>query len=156
MKRMASVDARVDRLVVASWWPTPDRYPLFVLGEWAEVAAEPVSDEALGKLVRSALAASGDGVASPDLRDNPEVDRRMARLLKLAGVRSQVAYGRGARHVAVRWDDTEPDMAVQPHRTDGTGGFSGIPDQDITAHADIDDAGLGAVIRQAIALSAGL
>jgi hypothetical protein len=156
MKRMASVDARRERLLVASWWATEGNYPVFVLGDWAEAVREPASDEVVGRLVRSALVACREGVPYPDLRSNPEGKRRMARLLKLAGVRSQIAYGRGARHVSVRWDDAERDMTVKPSRTDGTGGFSGIKDQDITVSAGIDDAELGAVIRRAIAASVGI
>lgn len=150
MGRMAGIDSRRGVLIVSSWWPGPETYPLFHLGDWARRAAEPVSDRELGQLTREALAACRVSEHVPDLRDNPEGERRVASLHKLAGVRSERGYAVGTRHVSVLWDESEQDMTITPHAGDYNGGFSGL-EPDIHASADVDDAVLGTAIRQALA-----
>jgi hypothetical protein len=106
----------------------------------------------LGQLVRSALAACRVNEHVPDLRNYPEGKRRLARLHELAGVRSERGYGRGTRHVSLYWDDSGRDMELTPSEADRSGGFSGLaPQATLQVGADIDDAGLGAAIRRALA-----
>jgi hypothetical protein len=152
MKRMVDVDARGAWLLVASSWATAGNYPLFIQGYWVQAVNEPVSDEQVGGLVRSALAACRDGVPCPDFKNDPELKRRRGELLKLAGARSEMQYARGTRHVSVYRDDAETYMTVTPHRREGRG-FAGIGDRVTTVRADSDDAQLGAVVRQALSVS---
>ncbi len=80
MKRLAVIHARGGRLLVSSQWTSGG---LFLLGDRVEAVDEPVSDEELGRLVRSALAAGRDEVPY----SAPDMERRVGMLLKIAGVR---------------------------------------------------------------------
>jgi hypothetical protein len=150
---MVSVDARSDRVVVASWWRSGGKYGHIFLGEWAERADEPVSDEELGELVRRAFKECRSGVPAPDFRDDPEFKKRVARLSRLANVRGQTAYGRGARHVSVTWDDATGEIKLVPHESDSKGGFIGLEGLSSTISATADDTELGSEIRRSIAAS---
>jgi len=156
MYRSASVDARGDHLVVASNWTSEGKYPLFFLGEWAERAEEPVSDEALGGLVREAFKACRVGVPVPDWRDNPEGEARLAALRALGGVRSQMAYVRTSRHVSLRWDDKKRTIRLASCQSRASGGFEGIRGAEIVVKHRIGNAELGRAVRQAIAASRSL
>ena len=153
MKRKVSIDARGDRAVVASLWSSGASGGLYFLGEWAEGADEPVSDEALGSLVREAFRECRAGVPKPAFRNDPDLKRRSARRLALAGVRSHAAYGKNSRHVSLTWDDATGKIELMPHESDRGGGFSGLADLSFTVQADVDNAELGSAIRRAIAVS---
>ncbi len=154
MKRQAVADTRAGRVFVTSWWTSEGKYPLLVQGDWVEAAEEPVGDEMLGGLVRSALASSRDGVPVPDFRNDPEWRHRRGKLLKLAGVRSETQYARGTRSVSVQWDDAQPDIEMTPFRNGGRrDGFTEMPDQVIIQDAAADDAALGAAVRRALAVA---
>jgi hypothetical protein len=151
MRRSAQVDARSGRLIVSSWDTTQGAYPATVQGDWAEAAEEPVADEAIGALVRSALAASHDGVPYPDFRNDPEPARRRRVLYKLAGVRSETAYAAGTRAVSVRTDDVSGDVRITPYRNGGRRtGFTEMLDEVITIAAVPGDAVLGSALRRAL------
>ncbi len=62
-----------------------------------EAVDEPVSDEELGRLVRSALAAGRDEVPY----SAPDMERRVGMLLKIAGVRSAAQFVRSTHEVNV-------------------------------------------------------
>jgi hypothetical protein len=147
MKRLAVIHARGGRLLVSSQWTSGG---LFLQGDRVEVVDEPVSDEELGRMVRSALAAGRDEVPYPD----PDLKRQVEMLLKIAGVRSAAQFVRGTHEVNVESEDAEPVMTVTPTRSDGRG-FAGIPGQEITVNAAASDAGLGAAVRRALAIAAG-
>ncbi len=147
MKRSVDIYARGDRLLVSSQWCSGG---LFLQGDRVEAVDEPVSDEELGRLVRSALAAGRDVVPGPD----PDLERRADMLLKIAGVRSWAQFARSTHQVSVYWDDAEPVMTVKPSRSDGRG-FAGIRGQEIAVDAAASDAVLGAAIRRALAIAAG-
>jgi hypothetical protein len=154
MKRRATVDAKGERLFVSSWWATEGAYPAFVQGDWAKAVDESVSDTAVGRLIRSALAESRDGVPFPDFQNDPEPDRRRRALFKLAGVRSETQYAQGARHAAVALADSDSELKITPHRNGGRRtGFTEMLDQVITLDAGADDAALGAAVRHALAIS---
>ena len=153
MKRRVTVDARGDRVVVASWWSSAGKYGHVFLGEWVERADEPVSDEELGELVRRAFRECRSGVPTPDFRGDPEFKKRVARLPSLAGVRGQTAYGRAARHVSVTCDDATGKIILVPHESDSRGGFTGLEGLSLTIAAAVDDTELGNAIRRSIAAS---
>jgi hypothetical protein len=150
MRRMAHIDERDGQLIVSSWWPCGER-PVFVPGNWAQAAGEPVSDEALGAMVRSALAACRETTPRMLPWDSAAVRRRYARLHKLAGARFHRSYVRGLRHVSVYWDDSEPAMGLTPTCADGRGGFRGIKGTESRVSAGASNAGFGAAVRAAIA-----
>lgn len=154
MRRLAGIDAHGDRLFVVSWWATGGNYPIYIQGDWADTISEPLSEVAIGRLVRAALAASRDGVPCPDFRNDPEGKRRRRDLLKLAGVRSETEYMRGTRHATVRWDDPAPEFKVTPHRNGGRReGFEEMLDEVAVLDAGVDDATLGAAVRRALEIS---
>jgi hypothetical protein len=150
MRRMADIDERGGQLIVSSWWPCGGR-PVFVPGDWAQAAGEPVSDEALGVMVRSALAACRETAPGMLPWDSRAVRRRYARLHKLAGARSHRSYAQGLRHVSVYWDDCESTMRLTPTCPDGRGGFRGIKGGESRVSVGAGNAGFGAAIRSAIA-----
>lgn len=149
MRRMADVDERGGQLIVSSWWPCGER-PVFVPGDWAQAAGEPVSDEALGMMVRSALAACRETASRLLPWDSRAVRRRYARLHELAGARSHQSYAQGLRHVSVYWDDSEPAMRLTPTCPDGRDGFRGVKGAESQVSAGADNARFGAAIRTAI------
>jgi hypothetical protein len=156
MYREVTVDARGDHLVVASWWTSEGRYPLFLLGEWAKRAEEPVDAAALGGLVREAFKGCLVGVPMPDIYDDPEGDARLARLHKLGKARSARAYARISRHISVRWDDEKRTIKLVPTQSDTSGGFAGIRGAEIVVKDNISDADLGSAVREAIAAARSL
>src|SRR5258708_40355640 len=147
MKRSVDIYAGGDRLLVSSQWCSGG---LFLQGDRVEAVDEPVSDEELGRLGRSALAAGRDGGPGPD----PDLERRADMLLKIAGGRSWAQLVRSTHYVSVVWDDAGPGMTVNPTRSDGRG-FAGIRGQEIAVDAAASDAVLGAAIRRALAIAAG-
>jgi hypothetical protein len=151
MYREVTVDARGGHLVVASWWTSEGRYPMFLLGDWAERAEEPVDDAALGGLVREALKRCLVGVPMPDMRNDPDGSARLARLHKLGKARSARAYARTSRHVSLNWDDKKHTITLEPCQSDTGGGFGGIPASEIVVKDNVNDAELGRAVRQAIA-----
>jgi hypothetical protein len=154
MNRSAKAQLRGDRLVVSSWSATEGRFPAFVQDDWAECADEPVADEAIGTLVRSALAASRDGVPYPDFRNDPEPSRRRKMLFKMVGVRSETEFARGMRSVSIDWDDTSSEMEIMPYRNGGRrDGFAQMPEMALTVDARAADADLGAAVRRALGVA---
>jgi hypothetical protein len=156
MEREVTVDARGDHLVVASWWTPERRHPLFLLGEWAERAEEPLDDAALGGLVREAFNGCLVDVPMPDIYDNSAGKERLARLHKLGKVRSARAYARTSRHVSVNWDDEKRTIKLTPFQSDTSGGFAGIRRAEIVVKDNVSDAELGSAVRQAIAAAKSL
>jgi hypothetical protein len=154
MRRNAQVDVRAGRLVVSSWDATQGNYPALVQGDWAEGADEPVPDEAIGALVRSALAASRNGVPYPDFRNDPEPARRRRMVFRLAGVRSETAYAAGMRSVSVETDDSSGETRITPYRNGGRRtGFTEMLDDVITIAEPCDDAALGLAVRRALGIA---
>jgi hypothetical protein len=153
---MVTVDARGDHLVIASNWTSEGTYPLFFLGEWAKRADEPVGDEVLGGLVRDAFKACRVGVPTPDMRNDPEGEARLAALRELGGVRSNTAYVRTSRHVSLLWDDKKRTIDLASHQSRASGGFEGIRDAEIVVKVRIRDAELGRAVRRAVAASRSL
>jgi hypothetical protein len=150
MRRSAQVDARGDRLLVSSW--SSSTHGTRVQGDWIEAVGKSVEDQALGSLVRAALGASRTGVPFPDFRQGPTPER--LKLLKLAGVKSEAQYARGARSVAVDSEQPESDLKVTPYRNGGQReGFIEMLDRVITVHSGADDAVLGAAVRRGLALA---
>jgi anti-sigma factor RsiW len=124
------------------------KFPAFIQDD-PEAADEPVTDEALGALVRSALADSRDGVSHPDFRNDPEPARRRRRLFKLAGVRSETEFATGTRSVSISWDDTTPNLRTTPYRNEGRRrGFTQILDAATEVDVEVDNSGLGAAVRR--------
>ncbi len=154
MRRNAHVDLRSGRLVVSSWDTTQGNYPATIQGDWAKVADEPVANEAIGALVRSALAASRDGVPYPDFRTDAEPARRRRAVYKLAGVKSETAYAAGTRAVSVKVDDVSGEMRITPYRNGGRRtGFTEMLDDVITIAEPSGDAALGLAIRRALGIA---
>jgi|SRR5271165_4072195 len=150
MKRRAVVSGLTDRLLVSSWSITDQGFK--VQGDWMEVSADPVSDSALGSLVRAALSNCRAGVPHPNLREGPTAERR--RFLELAGAKSEAQYARGTREVSVRSEDPDSDLIVTPYRNGGRRtGFSEMLDQVITVQARADDDALGAAVRRALGIA---
>ncbi|MBO0830738.1 MAG: hypothetical protein J2P29_02090 [Actinobacteria bacterium] len=137
--------------MVSSRDTTQGNYPATIQGDWAEAADEPVADETIGALVRSALAASRDGVPYPDFRNDPEPARRRRALYKLAGVKSETAYATGTRAVSVKTDDVSGEMLITPYRNGGRRtGFTEMLDDVITIAGPPGDAALGVAVRRAL------
>jgi hypothetical protein len=154
MSRNAHVDLRSVRLVVSSWDTTQGNYPATIQEDWAEAADEPVTDEAIGTLVWSALAASRDGVPYPDFRNDAEPARRRRAAHKLAGVKSETGYVAGMRAVSVRTDDVSREMRITPKQNGGRRtGFSEMLDDVITITEPPDNAALGFAIRRALGIA---
>src|SRR5258708_13230389 len=107
MKRSVDIYARGDRLLVSSQWCSGG---LFLQGDWVEAVDEPVSDEELGRLVRSALAAGRDVVPGPD----PDLEGRADMLLKIAGVRSWAQFARATHHCSLSPHDAQPVIPLTP------------------------------------------
>jgi hypothetical protein len=151
MRREAEAQLRGKRLIVSSWSTTVGKFPAQVQDDWAEAADEPVPDDRIGSLARTALAASRDGVPYPDFRNDPEPARRRQALFKLAGVKSETAYAKGTKSFSISWDDTRPELRITPYRNEGRKrGFTQILDAVILVDADATDAALGAAIRQGL------
>jgi hypothetical protein len=154
MRRTAHVDLRSGRLLVSSWDTTKGNYPATIQGDWAEAADEPVTDEVIGTLVWSALAASRDGVPYPDFRNDAEPARRRRAVHKLAGVKSEAAYAAGTRAVSVTTDDESGEMRITPYRNGGRrNGFTEMLDDVITIADPPGNAVLGLAIRQALSIA---
>jgi hypothetical protein len=152
MKRLVEADLYNQRLIISSSWTTEGNYPLFLQGDWVRVVDESVNDEEVGRLIRSALAASRDDVPYPDPRNDSDTKHRRREFLRNAGARSETEYARKACHVSVYFNDTEENMTITPHRGDGIG-FEGMADKLCTVRTDSSDSELGAVIRQALSVS---
>jgi hypothetical protein len=149
MKRRAALDSRAGRIFVSSWSQTVGTYGAYVQGDWIEAVDETIDNLTLGGLVRSALAASRDGVPFPDFRKGPTPERQ--RLLKLAGVKSETQYARGMRTVSVGVDEPGPDVMITPYRNGGRReGFTEMLDKVIMLDAGADDAALGAAVRRGL------
>lgn len=149
MKRRAVVNSRGGRLFVTSYSATASGGTYVQDDDWVETTDEPVEDRALGKLVRSALAASRADVPYPDFSKGPLPGRR--KLLKLAGAKSERQYARGTRHIAVYWEDGNSPLIVKPYRNGGPrDGFSEMPEQVISLHVGSSDAELGTAVRAAL------
>ncbi len=154
MKRIAKAQLRNGRLIVSSWSATEGRFPAVIQDDWAGAADGPVGDEVCGALVRSALAASRDGVPYPDFRNDPEPGRRRKMLFKLAGVKSETDFATGMRSVSIDWNDTDPEMRITPYRNGGRrDGFTQMLDEAFTVDANANDAVLGAAVRRAMAVA---
>jgi hypothetical protein len=154
MRRSARVELRGECLIVSSWSATQGNFPALVQGDWAESAAEPVTDEVSGSLVRSALGASEDGVPYPDFRNDPEPARRRKMLFKLAKVRSESELTRGMRSVAVDWDDSGTEMKITPYSNGGPkAGFTEMLDQAFTIDSSSSDGEVGAAVRRALTIA---
>ena len=164
MYRLVSVDARCDpwaaasrdHLIVASRRTSAGRYPMFLPGDWATRAEEPVDAAALGGLVREAFKWCLVGVPMPDLRDDPDGRARWERVLRLGKARSERAYARITRHVSVLWDDEKRTIKLDSSQSDYRGGFEGIRGSEIVVKDKVTDAELGSAVRQAIAAAKSL
>lgn len=150
MKRRAVVSGLSDRVLVSSWSISTQGFK--VQGDWMETSAEPVSDSALGSLVRAALSNSLAAVAHPNLREGPTAERR--KFLRLAGAKSETQYARGTREVSIRWEDQHADLVITPYRNGGRRtGFTEMLDQVVTVEAGADDEALGAAVRDALRIA---
>jgi hypothetical protein len=148
MKRRAVVDVRGRLIFVSCGWTTANGTGL--QGDSIEVADEPVEDQALGVLVRLALANSQTNVAFPNFRNGPTPER--LKLLKLAGAKTESQYARGVRKVRVGMDDDASDISMTPYRNGGgRPGFAEILDQVISVPSTTEDGELGAAVRRALA-----
>lgn len=146
MIRSADISLRGNRLIVSTNWNCRE---IFTLGDWIEVVEEPACEDALGHLVRAALAESHDSAIYPD----PDLSRRYGVLLKAANAHSAHQFVRTAYRVGVIWDDTGIRMIIEPFESDGQR-FYGIQGQSVEVHCAVADAALGNAVRNALNVAA--
>ena len=145
---MAGVCVRAGTCIVDSSSMAKAGYWLF--NGWFQLLDESADDGVLGRTVLEALSQSPlhHGIANPRLRSVPN-----APILKALGVRSQLAFMKGSRHVGIRRADGH--VTFHPYENRGRGGFVEVRGAEFAVEAgmEADPAAVGAAVRRALAVA---